>query len=485
MASPDVSSNLARLQALLARALAETTKKWVAVSIEVRKGGARRLLDLNESDETAYFVSGRGSSDSTLLEDGATFVGLGAIASRRFEGPERLSSAVAFVRETFVAGSLPEELATVVRCFGGASFSPGRDGSGNCWEEFGDARFVLPRCLYVDDESMPERPARLVCLAQHADLTSTLALAERLLLELEKEPLAPARQRPSTLKREESEELASWTRLVEGIKAEIGQGTVKKVVAARRVTLQLSEAPRPADILERLNESAPLCARFCLRVGRKTFLGATPERLVKRTGRSVVTEALAGSISAAAPNADITLLQSDKDRREHAYVIDAICEALRPLCETLEAPTEPEVRHLQAIYHLRTPVRATLASDVHILDLVARLHPTPAVGGLPRERALEFITFHERAERGWYAAPVGWIDSAGNGEFVVALRSSLIAGDKVHVYAGAGIVEGSDSSSEYAETELKLGGMLGALGLTSLEPCALGVRAARDERVHS
>lgn len=485
MASPDVSPNLARLRAVLSRALDESTRKWAAAWIEVPKGGARRLLDLNESEETAYFVSGRSEGESGPLEDRATFVGIGAIASQRFEGAARLSEASAFVRATFDAVLLPAELTSMVRFFGGASFSPGRDGSGNCWREFGDARFVLPRCIYVDDESAPAEPARLVCLASRADLDDTLALSSRLLVELERQFPSPALSRPSTLKREESEELASWTRLVEGIQAEIDQGTMQKVVAARRVTLQLSEAPKPADILERLNGSAPLCARFCLRVGRKTFIGATPERLVKKRGTSVVTEALAGSISAAHPSADDVLLQSEKDRREHAYVVDAISEALRPVCEDVEARGAPEVRHLHSIYHLETPIRGTLKSDIPVLELVERLHPTPAVGGLPRERALEFITSHERAERGWYAAPVGWIDAAGNGEFVVALRSGLISGDKVHVYAGAGIVAGSDSASEYAETELKLGGMLGALGLTPVEPLPEAVRSVRDERVHS
>jgi isochorismate synthase len=218
-----------------------------------------------------------------------------------------------------------------------------------------------------------------------------------------------------------------------------------------------------------MNESAPLCARFCLRVGRKTFIGATPERLVLRNGRNLTTEALAGSVSASDPNAERKLLDSKKDRREHALVVAAIQDVLAPLCNELHIPEAPEVRRLESIYHLRTPIEGCLREDVHILELVDHLHPTPAVGGLPRAPALAFIDSHESAERGWYAAPVGWVDAAGNGEFVVALRSGLIAGDKVHLYAGAGIVEGSESSAEYAETELKLAGMLGALGIL---PCA-------------
>lgn len=486
MVSPDVSSNLSRIRASLSRAIEQTSRTWVAVSIEVRAGGARHLLDLSEAEEAAYFVSGTAAGKKADGTDGSTFVGVGKVTSRRFEGPARLSEAADFIRATFDSVAIPTHLTSIVRFFGGASFSPGRDGSGNCWAEFGDARFMLPRCIYVDDESEPEKPARLVCLASRSELDLTLSLCERLLVELESERATESvTEAPSTLKREESEELASWNRLVLCIKHEIGQGTVQKIVAARRVTLQLKTAPRAADILERMNETSPLCARFCLRVGKKTFIGATPEHLVRRSGKLIETEALAGSISATAREADTALLKSDKDRREHAYVVEAISASLRPLCSEIQVPDEPEVRRLQSIYHLRTPLRGTLKEDVHILELVERLHPTPAVGGLPREKAVDFIKSHERAERGWYAAPVGWIDAAGNGQFVVALRSGLIAGDKVHLYAGAGIVEGSDPSLEYAETELKLGGMLGALGLCAVDPGALHPKPVRDERVHT
>lgn len=481
------SSSLACLQNALLGEFAKTNRTWCVAKIEVKPGAARRLLDLHATEETAYFVSGQGS-DGTLPapESKSTFVGVGSVKSRRFEGAARLRDASEFIRATFETVEIPPELASTVRFFGGASFSPGRDGGGNCWSEFGDARFLLPRCLYIDDEARPEESAELVCLASKADLDVTLSLCGRLLDEIEQGDCSPPPIfRPSTLSREESEEPAAWERLVEGIKSEINHGQVQKVVAARRVTLKLSAAPRAADILSRLNESAPLCARFCLRIGKKTFIGATPERLVQRRGYDITTEALAGSISASEANAELALFRSEKDRREHAYVVSAIKDALSPLCDKFRAPEEPEVRRLQSIYHLRTPISGRLHSPVHILELVERLHPTPAVGGMPCARAVDFITTHEQAERGWYAAPVGWVDAAGNGEFVVALRSGLISGDKVHVYAGAGIVEGSDSSAEYAETELKLSGMLGALGvLYQADISVPQSRQDRDERVH-
>jgi isochorismate synthase len=268
------------------------------------------------------------------------------------------------------------------------------------------------------------------------------------------------------LSRKESEEGGSWQKLVDDIRASIRSGEFEKVVAARRVTLELSGEPQLSAIIDRFNSDAPRCARFALRIGERTFIGATPERLVRKDGSRVATEALAGSIDSRTPDAAKKLQASTKDQHEHAYVVAAIRSALTPLCDSLHIHPEPEVRVLRHLMHLRTPVRGHLREDVHILDLVERLHPTPAVGGLPREEAVRFIDTHERAERGWYAAPMGWVDARGDGEFVVALRSGLICRDKVHLYAGAGIVAESNAEAEFAETELKLSGMLGALGIT-------------------
>ncbi len=459
------------LEAALQTRLGATSHRWVAVCIEAPPGAARRLLNLKETEETVYFTSGRGPGSGAVERDSrSTFVGIGALVSRRFEGSARLREAEAFVTRTFADFDIQADMKPLVRFFGGVSFSPGRDGSGRCWAEFGDARFMLPRCLYVDDESEPDEPARLICTASDVDIARTLSLAARVLDECGCGDSGPESIPPRPIERtsDDSAPQESFARLVEGIRTEIDRGVVEKIVAARRITLKLSAPPEPAAILRHMNAHAPLCARFCLRVGEKTFVGATPERLIERRGSELRTEALAGSIGAGEPSAEERLLASEKDRREHAFVVDAIREALAPICSDLDAPEEPGTRRLESIVHLRTPIHARLAEKAHILSLVERLHPTPAVGGLPRDRAVEFIRTHEVAERGWYAAPFGWVDANGDGEFVVALRSGLISGDKVHLYAGAGIVRGSDSDAEYAETELKLAGMLSALGLDPL-----------------
>jgi salicylate biosynthesis isochorismate synthase len=176
----------------------------------------------------------------------------------------------------------------------------------------------------------------------------------------------------------------------------------------------------------------------------------------------VVSEAMAGSVP---HGASAALLESEKDRREHDLVVDAIVERLSPHCTALERSAEPQVRELPNVVHLQTPVTGVLREPVHVLDLLDLLHPTPAVGGVPVDDAVRWIVAREPVPRGWYSGPVGWFDAAGDGEFAVALRSGLVRGRRAHVYAGAGIVRGSVPAAEYAETALKLRPLLDALGV--------------------
>ena len=145
----------------------------------------------------------------------------------------------------------------------------------------------------------------------------------------------------------------------------------------------------------------------------------------------------------------------------------AIADALAAAGAEVVIPDEPGVRALRHVLHLHTPIRATLREPRHLLELAARLHPTPAVGGTPTAEAVRWIAAHEPAPRGWYAAPVGWFDLDGNGELAVAIRSGVVAGDRAHLWAGAGIVAGSDPDRELAETDVKLRAMLGALGVSA------------------
>ena len=220
-------------------------------------------------------------------------------------------------------------------------------------------------------------------------------------------------------------------------------------------------------MITRLSEAYADTTRFAVERGGRVFLGASPERLVSRRGSLVETDALAGTAKRGADDASIerSLLESAKDRHEHALVVRAIAEVLGPWSSSLDVPDEPRIRSLRNVFHLWTPIRAVFREDKHVLALVDALHPTPAVAGTPRDRATSWIATHEPSARGWYTGAVGWIDAAGDGDFAVAIRAGVVGPEDVWLYAGAGLVEGSDPLAEYAETRAKQAPMLAALGI--------------------
>ncbi|HEU6452331.1 MAG TPA: isochorismate synthase [Gemmatimonadaceae bacterium] len=250
--------------------------------------------------------------------------------------------------------------------------------------------------------------------------------------------------------------------------AAVRNGALEKVVTARAVEWRPRELPRVSDTLRRLEERHAECIVFAVARGGRTFLGASPERLVKVDGRTVRATSLAGSIARGSDVEDdarraAALMHSAKDRQEHDIVVRALTTELAELCDAVTAPAAPALLTLRDVHHLYTPITAHRREGTSILRIIERLHPTPAVGGAPREEALAFIREHEGWDRGWYAAPVGWMDSSGDGEFAVALRSALMDGDRATLFAGCGIVADSVPEDEYAESELKLRAMREAL----------------------
>lgn len=242
----------------------------------------------------------------------------------------------------------------------------------------------------------------------------------------------------------------------------IAAGAYDKIVLARAVDLTFDRAIRPLRMLNGLRSQFPACRAFSLqRGGGGSFVGATPERLVAVEGGVVLTEAIAGSAPRAAEAREdarlaAALLASEKDCREHQHVVDSIRRRLEPLGYSLAGPSRPHILALANVQHLMTPLHAPLQAGHHILDLAARLHPTPAVGGTPREAALADIPQLEPFERGLFAGLVGFFDAQGEGELCVGIRSALVEGARARLYAGAGIVAGSEPSREAQETRLKM-----------------------------
>jgi salicylate biosynthesis isochorismate synthase/menaquinone-specific isochorismate synthase len=255
---------------------------------------------------------------------------------------------------------------------------------------------------------------------------------------------------------------AAWTALVEGALGAIAAGRFSKVVGARVIDVTATQPYPERAILKALEARHKQCWSFLVR-GRdgRAFVGASPETLCEAHEDILVTEALAGT---AAGGQGTALLRSEKDRREHAAVVDAIRETLTPFSLALEVANAPVVKVLSNVDHLHTPIRAKLKPGVSPLEVARALHPTPAVGGTPREAAMSWLRANEGFERGWYTGVVGAM-GPGRLTLAVALRAALVDGAQAQVFVGAGLVEGSTPDAEWLETERKARAMLPALGV--------------------
>ena len=256
---------------------------------------------------------------------------------------------------------------------------------------------------------------------------------------------------------------AAWGRRVCEAQSALEQGSVRKVVLARSERFSATDGSFDAvDTAFRMREQQKGCTVFFVRRrGGQAFVGATPEELIRRTGNDVATMSLAGTRRREdSENADAALgeelLASHKDRHEQQLVTQAIMEALFPVVEELVLSRVPEIAKLADVQHLRTRLVGRLREDVSVFELADRLHPSPAVGGLPRVEALEWIEENEGLDRGWYAGPIGWVRPGGDGLLVIAIRSVLVDSEEATAFVGCGLVENSDPHSEWEESQAKL-----------------------------
>jgi len=268
---------------------------------------------------------------------------------------------------------------------------------------------------------------------------------------------------------------AEWTAAVSKILGWLANDELDKVVLARALDVTLAASPDPVRVLEALRTGNPGANVFYLEIEPgQVFLGASPELLCSLEGPRFAAQAVAGSTPRGNTEDEddrlgLRLLDSEKDQVELAICIRELEENLSGLVSDLTIDAAARLLRLADIQHLRVDVTGSVPDGTHILSLAAALHPTAAVCGYPRKRALEAIREVETASRGWYAGAVGWFDQAGSGEFTPGLRSAIIAGHMLRLYAGAGIVAGSEPHPEWEETRVKLRTVIRALGLERTE----------------
>ncbi|HEY3333954.1 MAG TPA: isochorismate synthase [Candidatus Limnocylindrales bacterium] len=362
---------------------------------------------------------------------------------------------------------------------GAMGFTGREPAADDVWAPFGASSLVLPSLVLAVSPGGATVTASVVDAGPEPDAGADPRSLERLWLRLvdRAKELAPSPTgivampvfAPLAIVDEQPSQDA-FKRLVGMFAGAVGRGRIDKVVLARRVGMRSPVELDVANSLRRLSVSAPESTTYAFRRDGRTFVGATPERLVRTEGRTFRTVAVAGTIRrGASPEEDADLgrrlLASEKDREEHAIVVEAIRGLLAPVAETLTVAAEPGVMTLRYVQHLVTEISGTVPPGNGLLALGERLHPTAAVGGDPRDVALALIDEHEGFDRGWYAGPIGWLGADGDGELCVALRCGIVDRTRATLFAGCGIVADSDPDQEWEESRIKLRAVISALGI--------------------
>ena len=350
--------------------------------------------------------------------------------------------------------------------FGGFSFDPYKEKT-DLWSKYADSLFHLPKYLLSIIDGQTFLTTNTVCTPYEEPYLFKKVSEER------NEILNSLHQgdqfKSAALLETKEIEPEKWKKTVDGVVKELTEGPLKKVVLARELRLFFDDQVEAEEVLNNLYRQQHESFIFAFESNGDCFIGASPERLIKKLGNEVYSTCLAGSISRGkSEEEDVklgqTLLNDQKNLIEHGFVVEMIKEALEESCQEIILPEKPQLMKIRDIQHLYTPVVGKCHQDASLMLLVERLHPTPALGGLPKGEAVVKIRQVEELDRGFYAAPLGWVDYKKNGEFAVSIRSGLIQGNEVSLFAGCGVVADSDSESEYLETSLKFKPMLRALG---------------------
>ena len=403
-------------------------------------------------------------------KDEIILVGIGIAKLIQLDHPAERFKHVEHAWETLLKESLVsnphQEIGVGPVIFGGFSFDPLKEKT-SLWSKYTDSMFYLPRFLLSLIKGKAYLTTNIVCTPQDEEYLLKKIVDERneLLVSLQ----GPFAAELPELKDKREISPESWKQTVDHIVNELKCGPLKKVVLARELRLLFEDSVNAEGVLHNLDEQQHESFIFAFESNGDCFIGASPERLVKKQENEIFSTCLAGTIRRGETAEEDRLLgeellQDQKNLIEHQYVVEMIKKALEEACDEIILPSKPKLMKIRDIQHLYTPVIGKCRPNTSLLLLVEKLHPTPALGGLPKREAVEKIREVEELDRGLYAGPIGWLDYQGNGEFAVSIRSGLIQGNEASLFAGCGVVADSDSASEFLETSLKFRPMLRALG---------------------
>ena len=343
-----------------------------------------------------------------------------------------------------------------LRYYGGEGFYT--QGVSEEWKKFGTYRFIVPQFELFYEHNR----THFVFNLSLNDLTADkLSLLQQQVNDLHFDRPADPYVLPAVKSRMDYPNQKEWDKIFQKVEEGIRQGQFEKIVLARKTQLTFADSISPVVFLRQLKEKTPQCFHFCFQIDEHTaFLGASPERLYKRTANELESEAIAGTRPRGKNDTESQRLKnelkaSSKDKKEHQYVVEAILSSLKPLCKECNYDRSPTILELKGGHHLVTRFKGILSENTLDHELLSAIHPTPAVAGTPAKITLEKIRQWEPFDRGWYAGAVGYV-GFNEVEFAVAIRSGLILGNSLSLFAGAGIVKESKSQEEWQEIEHKM-----------------------------
>ncbi|WP_062109560.1 isochorismate synthase [Bacillus niameyensis] len=403
--------------------------------------------------------------------DGETFiVGLGVSASisnsssmNRFD---EIDQQWKRILKTAIIDNSYNVIGTGPLLFGGFSFDTESIKMSE-WDHYGESLFYLPKIMLTFSNNR-----YYITMNHFLESAESKGYMEQDLKEFVQQ-LTTTTDSAATntphIKDMEEINVEKWVNSVKDIVNILKSTEMKKVVLARKLKVSFSDQPSSTYILQQLADQQQSSFIFSMEAEDGCFLGASPERLVKITGTEVLSTCLAGSTRRGKDEEDDRnlgegLLNDPKNLFEHELVVSMIEDALRPYCNQLSIPGDPILMKTPYIQHLYTPVVGKINKKGNIFSLVKDLHPTPALGGVPRKPAMKLIRENEEMDRGFYGSPIGWTDFQGNGEFIVGIRSGLLKGNSAYLYAGCGLVSDSVAEKELRETRVKFKPMLNAIG---------------------
>lgn len=439
-----------------------TTLRFYTETIEVSRLSAHAFFEAGDEKYKGkrFFWENK---EKTL-----TLVGLGHahIISNNYK--ENRYSDIDTKWKELCQSSLKEVVDVSPILFGGFAFDPSNKISSE-WDTFPSAFFAVATFqLVIRNEQAFVSIHYITEEQESAEAFEHLRIERDTLIHTAQVKELKVHEKPEIIEREDRLK-EEYLNAVEDVTKRIQQDEVKKVVIGRSLKLTFNHAFSAATAIYNASNEQPESYLFGLEKEDKMFFGATPERLVKVEKGQVQSSGIAGSVKRGKNSIEDKqlgegLLVDSKNLGEHKYVVDMIQQVFTKYCEDIKVPSRPKLMKIRDIQHLFTPIEGRLKQDSSLFELVEALHPTPALGGEPRMEAVKIIRESEHMNRGYYAAPIGWINSEGDGEFVVGIRSALLENQHAYLYAGGGIVAESSSIDEFEETRVKFRPMLRTFG---------------------